>query len=63
MDQRAFADVGVPACKTITTTSNKRKTKKVALRHVSWSQVLAEAVLQKGFSGVADPEQAWILGG
>lgn len=39
-----------------------RKLKKVALHHVSWSQVLAEAVLQKEFRGVADPDQAWILG-
>lgn len=41
---------------------DRRKTKRVALHHVSWSQVLAEAVLQKEFRGVADPEQAWILG-
>lgn len=41
---------------------DKRKTKKVSLHHVSWSQVLAEAVLQKEFRGVADPDQAWILG-
>jgi len=41
---------------------DKRKLRKVALHHVSWSQVLAEAVLQKEFRGVADPEQAWILG-
>lgn len=41
---------------------DKRKLRKVALHHVSWSQVLAEAVLQKEFRGVADPDQAWILG-
>lgn len=41
---------------------DKRKLKKVALHHISWSQVLAEAVLQKEFRGVADPDQAWILG-
>lgn len=41
---------------------DRRKLKKVALHHVSWSQVLAEAVLQKEFRGVADPDQAWILG-
>jgi hypothetical protein len=41
---------------------DKRKLKKVALHHISWSQVLAEAVMQKEFRGVADPEQAWILG-
>lgn len=41
---------------------DKRKLRKVALHHVSWSQVLAQAVLQKEFRGVADPDQAWILG-
>ncbi|QWZ09701.1 hypothetical protein KRR39_08155 [Nocardioides panacis] len=41
---------------------DKRKLKKVDLHHVSWSQVLAEAVMQKEFRGVADPDQAWILG-
>jgi len=41
---------------------DKRKLKKVALHHVSWSQVVAEAVLQKEFRGVADADQAWILG-
>lgn len=41
---------------------DKRKLRKVALHHISWSQVLAEAVLQKEFRGVADPDQAWILG-
>ena len=40
---------------------DKRKLKKVALQHWSWSQVLAEAVMQKEHRGVADPEQAWIL--
>lgn len=41
---------------------DKRKLKKVSLHHLSWSQVLAEAVMQKEFRGVADPDQAWILG-
>ena len=41
---------------------DRRKTRKVALHHIAWSQVLAEAVLQKEFRGVADPDQAWILG-
>jgi hypothetical protein len=41
---------------------DKRKLRRVALHHVSWSKVLAEAVLQKEFRGVADPDQAWILG-
>lgn len=41
---------------------DRRKFKKVALHHYSWSQVLSEAVMQKEHRGVADPEQAWILG-
>lgn len=41
---------------------DKRKVKKVPLHHWSWTQVLAEAVMQKEFRGVADPDQAWILG-
>ena len=41
---------------------DKRKLRKVSLHHVSWAHVLAEAVMQKEFRGVADPDQAWILG-
>lgn len=41
---------------------DKRKLRKVALHHLAWTEVLAEAVLQKEFRGVADPDQAWILG-
>ena len=41
---------------------DRRKLRKVALHHLSWMQVLAEAVMQKEFRGVADPDQAWILG-
>ena len=41
---------------------DRRKLRKVELHHLSWSQVLAEAVMQKEFRGVADPDQAWILG-
>jgi hypothetical protein len=41
---------------------DKRKLKKVPLHHLSWSRVLTEAVLQKSHRGVADPDQAWILG-
>lgn len=41
---------------------DKRKLRKVALHHMSWTLVLAEAVMQKEFRGVADPDQAWILG-
>ena len=41
---------------------DKRKLKKVALHHWSWSEVLTHAVMQREFRGVADPDQAWILG-
>jgi hypothetical protein len=41
---------------------DKRRLKKVALHHLSWSQVLSEAVMQKEHRGVADHDQAWILG-
>ncbi len=39
-----------------------RKTRKVELKHLSWMTVLTEAVMQKEHRGVADPDQAWILG-
>jgi hypothetical protein len=44
------------------TAVDKRKLKKVALHHLSWTQVLTEAAMQKEHRGVADPDQAWILG-
>lgn len=44
------------------TAVDKRKLKKVAIHHLSWSQVLSEAVMQKEHRGVRDPDQAWILG-
>ena len=44
------------------TSVDKRKLKKVAIYHLSWTQVLTEAVIQKVHRGVADPDQAWILG-
>ena len=44
------------------TVVDKRKLRKVALHHWSWSEVLANAVMQREFRGVADPDQAWILG-
>ncbi|MCY7365587.1 MAG: hypothetical protein LH469_09835 [Frankiaceae bacterium] len=50
-----------PAAGQHPTAVDKRKLKKVALHHYSWSQVLAEAVMQKEHRGVADPDQAWIL--
>lgn len=44
------------------TAVDKRKLKKVALHHVPWSEVLTAAVMQKEYRGVADPDQAWVLG-
>ncbi len=41
---------------------DRRKLRKVDLHHLSWSQVLSEAVIHKEHRGVADPDQAWILG-
>jgi len=41
---------------------DRRRLRKVSLHHVSWSQVLTDAVMQKEFRGVSDPDQAWILG-
>lgn len=40
---------------------DKRKLKKVAVHHWSWSYVLSTAVMQKEHRGVSDPDQAWIL--
>jgi hypothetical protein len=39
-----------------------RKTRKVALRHLSWWQVMTEARVQHEHRGIADTDQAWILG-
>lgn len=39
-----------------------RKTKKVALRHLSWWQVMTEARVQHEHRGIADTDQAWIVG-
>jgi hypothetical protein len=44
------------------TVVDKKKLKKVAMHHWSWSEVLTHAVMQKEFRGVADADQAWILG-
>jgi hypothetical protein len=40
----------------------RKLNKKVSLHHLSWLQVLAAAVRQKVHRGIADPDQAWILG-
>ncbi|WP_218917449.1 hypothetical protein [Luteipulveratus mongoliensis] len=39
-----------------------RKLRRVTMHHLSWSEVLCAAVMQKEHRGVADPDQAWILG-
>lgn len=41
---------------------DRRKTRKVALHHLSWAEVLTVAVQQRVHRGVSDPDQAWILG-
>jgi hypothetical protein len=43
-------------------TVDARKLKKVALRHLSWWQVMTEARVEHKHRGVSDPDQAWILG-
>ena len=40
---------------------DKRKTKKVALHHLSWSQIHTEAIMEKVNRSISDPDQAWIL--
>lgn len=40
---------------------DKRRTRKVALHHLSWAEVLTIAVMERVHRGVSDPEQAWIL--
>lgn len=40
---------------------DRRKTKKVALHHLSWSQLHTEAVVERVNRSVSDPDQAWIL--
>ncbi len=39
-----------------------RKTRRVALHHLPWSQVLTQAIMVKVHKGVRDDDQAWILG-
>ncbi len=41
---------------------DKRKTRTVSLRHLSWWRIVTEAVVQHRHRGVSDPDQAWILG-
>ena len=39
-----------------------KKLRKVALRHVSWWQIMTAARVEHQHRGINDPEQAWILG-
>jgi hypothetical protein len=39
-----------------------RKLRSTKLLHLSWWRVITEAVIQHRFRGIADPDQAWILG-
>src|SRR5579862_6146614 len=40
---------------------DRRKTKKVALHHLSWSEIHTEALIEQLNHSVSDPDQAWIL--
>jgi hypothetical protein len=40
---------------------DRRKTKKVALHHLSWSEIHTEALIEQLNHAVSDPDQAWIL--
>ena len=51
-----------PAAGVHPTQVDGRKLRSVSLHHLSWTEVLAMAVMQKDFRGVADVDQAWILG-
>jgi len=51
-----------PAAGMHPTAVDGRKLRTVSLHHLSWTEVLALAVMQKDFRGVADPDQAWVLG-
>ncbi len=40
---------------------DRRKCRKVALHHLSWSEIHTEAVIERVNRSVSDPDQAWIL--
>lgn len=40
---------------------DKRRTRKTPLKHLSWFEVLTDAVVEQEHRGVSDPEQAYIL--
>ena len=39
-----------------------KRLRKVTLRHLSWWQVMTEAVVEYQHRGISDPDQAWLLG-
>lgn len=41
---------------------DKRKLKRVALKHWSWIDLLTQAIVEKEHRGIKDPDQAYILG-
>jgi hypothetical protein len=41
---------------------DRRKIKRVTVRHLSWWRIMTEVIVQHRFRGVSDPDQAWILG-
>lgn len=41
---------------------NGRRLRRVTLWHLSWWQILTDAVLEHQHRGISDPDQAWILG-
>lgn len=41
---------------------DKRKLRRTSLHHLSWAEILTVAVQQRVHHGVADPDQAWVLG-
>jgi hypothetical protein len=41
---------------------DRRKVGKLTVRHLSWWQILTEAVVQYEHRGISDPDQQWILG-
>jgi hypothetical protein len=41
---------------------DRRKLRSVSLVHLSWWRIITEAIVQHRHRGIADPDQAWILG-
>ena len=52
----------VPATGDHPVSVSRRKLRRVDLHHISWVALLTEAVMEHEHRGVADPDQAWILG-